>query len=232
MHVALVTVGDELLAGETVNTNAAWLGRKLGERGADVERMTVVPDRVGDIAEVVNEYRARYDAVVVTGGLGPTHDDVTMAGVAAAFGTELSHSDEAERWLAEEGGYAADDLAAGTTHIPARAELLRNPNGVAPGCTIENVYVLAGMPEEMKGMFDLVAEEFTGQQRYVEVVASAEPESELLDRISGVQERFDVRVGSYPGEIVRLRLEGTDPETVDTAAAWLRDRVDEPDSQE
>lgn len=231
MHVALVTVGDELLAGETVNTNAAWLGRQLGERGAELERLTVVPDRVGDIAEIVNEYRARYDAVVVTGGLGPTHDDVTMEGVAAAFGTELSHSEAAEAWLADEGGYAAADLAAGTTHIPARAEFLRNPGGVAPGCTIENVYVLAGMPEEMKRMFELVAGEFTGQQRYVEVVETTEPESELLGRISDVQEQFGVRVGSYPGEVVRLRLEGTDPETVDTAAAWLRDCVDEPDDQ-
>jgi molybdenum cofactor synthesis domain-containing protein len=228
MHVALVTVGDELLAGETVNTNAAWLGRRLRERGADLERMTVVPDRVGDIAEVVNEYRARYDAVVVTGGLGPTHDDVTMEGVAAAFGTELTHSDEAEAWLAEEGGYTADDLADGTTHIPARAEFLRNPSGVAPGCIIGNVYVLAGMPDEMKAMFELVTGEFTGQQRYVEVVEAAEPESELLDRIGAVQEEFGVRVGSYPGEVVRLRLEGTDPETVDAAAAWLRERVEEP----
>jgi molybdenum cofactor synthesis domain-containing protein len=70
MEVALVTVGDELLAGDTVNTNAAWLGRQLRERGVDVERSITVPDREADIAAIVNEYRARYDAVLVTGGLG------------------------------------------------------------------------------------------------------------------------------------------------------------------
>ncbi len=81
MNVAVVTVGDELLAGRTTNTNATWLCERLVERGVSVERVTTVPDRIGDIARVVNEYRAEYDAVIVTGGLGPTHDDVTMEGV-------------------------------------------------------------------------------------------------------------------------------------------------------
>src|SRR6056297_83961 len=106
MRVALVTVGDELLAGDTVNTNAAWLGTRLAEQGTTVERVTVVPDRLADIARVVNEYRAEYDAVVVTGGLGPTHDDVTMDAVAAAFGREVVESEEALAWLEEHGGYA------------------------------------------------------------------------------------------------------------------------------
>jgi len=94
MRVAIVSVGDELLAGDTVNTNAAWLGQRLDERGVTVARVTVVPDDVGAIAQVVNEYRAAYDAVLVTGGVGPTHDDVTMDGVAAAFGRDLAASDE------------------------------------------------------------------------------------------------------------------------------------------
>jgi len=135
MHVALVTVGDELLAGDTVNTNAAWLGERLTERGADVERATVIPDRVSDIAKVVNEYAAAFDAVVVTGGLGPTHDDVTMAGVAAAVGRSVEPSDAALEWLTEEGGYARGDLAEGTVDVPAGARPLHNEVGVAPGRT-------------------------------------------------------------------------------------------------
>jgi molybdenum cofactor synthesis domain-containing protein len=112
MRVAVVTVGDELLAGDTENTNATWLCRQLDARGVAVERVTTLPDRVADIARVVNEYRAEYDAVVVTGGLGPTHDDVTMAGVAAAFGTHLEASEAVREWLAAD-GYADEDLAAG-----------------------------------------------------------------------------------------------------------------------
>src|SRR6056297_3653733 len=101
MDVAVVTVGDELLSGETENTNATWLCRRLTARGTSVRRVVTVPDVEADIARVVNELRAEYDAVVVTGGLGPTHDDRTMAGVAAAFGRDLEYSAVAEEWLVE-----------------------------------------------------------------------------------------------------------------------------------
>ncbi|MFB6163836.1 MAG: competence/damage-inducible protein A [Haloarculaceae archaeon] len=228
MRVALVTVGDELLAGDTVNTNAAWLGDRLTERGATVERVTVVPDRVADIARVVNEYRAEYDAVIVTGGLGPTHDDVTMDGVAAAVGRAVTESEEALAWLAEHGGYSRADLAEGTAHLPAGAEMLPNREGVAPGCVVENVYVLPGVPAEMKTMFAEIADDFAGQRRYVEEVVADEPESGMIDRIDAVRERFDVTVGSYPGEVVRLKLQSTDESEVAAAAEWLRDRVEAP----
>ncbi|MFT4948517.1 MAG: molybdenum cofactor synthesis domain-containing protein [Natronomonas sp.] len=225
MRVALVTVGDELLAGDTANTNAAWLGRQLTGRGVDVERVTVVPDREGDIARVVNEYRAEYDAVVVTGGLGPTHDDLTMDAVAAAFGTETAEREAVYEWLAAD-GYAREDLSEETAYIPDGAELLENPEGVAPGCVIGTVYVLPGVPAEMKAMFELVADRFEGEPVYTETVVADEPESSLLDRVAQVREEFDVGVGSYPGETVRLKIRGDDETTVAEAAAWLRERVD------
>jgi len=228
MRVALVTVGDELLAGETVNTNAAWLGRQLAERGVSVARTTVVPDVERDIAQVVNEYHAAYDAVVVTGGLGPTRDDVTMAGVAAAFGRELERNDAALEWLEEQGGYARDDLTDGTGDLPAGARMLPNHDGVAPGCVVENCYVLPGVPGEMQRMFEEVAGEFSGDPTYVRTVDADEPESGMLDRLAAVDERFPVSVGSYPGEHVTVRLEGADEETVEAAAAWLRERVEQP----
>jgi molybdenum cofactor synthesis domain-containing protein len=226
MDAGLITIGDEILAGDTVNTNAAWLGERLRDLGVSVERMLVVPDRVADIAEVVNEYRAAYDAVVVTGGLGPTHDDVTMAGVAAAFGTELAADEDVRHWLEDGGGYSGDDLAPATTHIPAGATFLKNPEGVAPGCVIQNVYVLPGLPREMKAMFGLIESEFSGATRYSETVTTPEPESELLDRITEARERFDVRIGSYPGEAVRLKIESEDEQAVEAATQWLLERVE------
>jgi molybdenum cofactor synthesis domain-containing protein len=226
MRVAVVTVGDELLVGETVNTNAAWLGEQLRDRGVTVERMTVIPDRTADIARVVNEYHADYDAVVVTGGLGPTHDDVTIEGVAAAFGRDVVESEDALAWLAENGGYSREDLAEGTGEVPAGSRVLANHEGVAPGCVVENCYVLPGVPAEMKRMFAEVAADFNGQYRHVVTVDAAEPESALLDRMDSVQELFPVKVGSYPGEYVTVRFEGTEPEVVEEAAAWLRERVD------
>jgi molybdenum cofactor synthesis domain-containing protein len=231
MRVALVTVGDELLSGDTVNTNAAWLGERLTDRGAAVDRVTVVPDRIADIARVVNEYRADYDAVLVTGGLGPTHDDVTMDGVAAAFGRELERNEVALEWLEAEGGYAREDLTEGTADIPAGAEPLHNEAGVAPGCVLDSVYVLPGVPAEMKAMFEGVADRFEGTKRYTETVDADEPESAMLDRLRDLREEFGVKVGSYPGETVTVKIEHTDEATAKEAAAWLRERVEAPDER-
>jgi len=227
MNVAVVTVGDELLAGRTTDTNATWLCEQLDDRGVDVERVTTVPDRVSDIARVINEYRAEYDAVIVTGGLGPTHDDLTMEGVAAALGRDLEEHDEALAWLAAD-GYSRDDLVAGTAELPAGARALHNDAGVAPGAALEGVYVLPGVPAEMKAMFETIADEFAGTATYREAIVADEPESALLDRIAELRERFDVSVGSYPGDSVRIELKGTDETTVADAAAWLRERVESP----
>jgi molybdenum cofactor synthesis domain-containing protein len=226
MRVAVVTVGDELLAGDTVNTNAAWLCEQFTERGVRVERVTTVPDRIADIARVVNEYRAAYDAVVVTGGLGPTHDDVTMEGVAAAVGRAVEPHEEALTWLTEHGGYEAGDLTEGTTHLPARAQMLPNDVGVAPGAVVEGIYVLPGVPSEMKAMFERVRDEFEGEATFTESVDVDEPESELIDRMQAVQEQFAVTVGSYPGESVRLKLTASDETELQAALEWLTARVE------
>lgn len=223
MNAAVVTVGDELLVGDTENTNATWLCDRLDERGVVVRRVTVVPDEVGEIARVVNEYHAEYDAVVVTGGLGPTHDDVTMDGVAAAFGRGLERNEEAAAWLAER-GYSADDLAAETTHLPADCRPLANEAGVAPGAVVESVYVLPGVPTEMKAMFESVADEFDGTPTHTVTVDVDEPESALLDRFTELQEEFDVSVGSYPGESVRVKITATSAAEAERAAEWVRER--------
>jgi len=226
MNVAIVTVGDELLVGQTVDTNATWLAERLTDRGCRIERITTLPDRIAAIAQVINEYRAAYDAVVVTGGLGPTPDDVTMAGVAAAVGRELTHHEPAHEWLTEQGGYAAAALDEGTTDLPAGARMLPNKVGVAPGAVIEGIYVLPGVPSEMKEMFELVAEEFNGEPTYTQTLVVDEPESALLDRLSSVGEQFDVHVGSYPGEYVRVKFSGVDEETVAAAADWFAARAE------
>ncbi len=225
MECAVVTVGDELLAGRTTNTNATWLCARLRERGVRVERITTVPDRVSDIARVVNEYRAEYDAVLVTGGLGPTHDDVTMEGVGAALGRPVEESAEALKWLTAEGGYVREDLASGTADLPEGARPLHNEAGVAPGAVLENVYVLPGVPEEMKAMFEAIEGEFSGEEIHREVVVADEPESALLDRLAEVRTEFSVTVGSYPGDSVRVSIEGGDEDEVAAAADWLRARV-------
>jgi molybdenum cofactor synthesis domain-containing protein len=231
MRVAVITVGDELLAGDTVNTNAAWLGRRLDERGARVERAVTVPDRIEDIAAEVNEARAAYDAVVVTGGVGPTHDDVTMDGVAAALGVTVDHHQDAIAWFEDHAEYSHADLVDGTTHLPEGARMLPNPEGVAPGAVLEGedgvqVYVFPGVPEEMKAMFETVASEFAGSPRTRRFVETSAPESSLIEHFEAVRERFAVSIGSYPGESVRIKVEGEDEAEVRRAVEWLRERVE------
>ncbi|WP_418286158.1 competence/damage-inducible protein A [Halorubrum sp. DTA46] len=223
MNVAIVTVGDELLVGDTENTNATWLCARLADRGVPVRRVTVVPDEVAEIARVVNEYHAEYDAVIVTGGLGPTHDDVTMEAVAAAFGRECVQNEEAAAWLADH-GYSADDLTAETTHLPAGCRPLSNEAGVAPGAVVESVYVLPGVPTEMKAMFESIVDEFDGTPTHTVTVDVDEPESALLDRFTELQEAFDVSVGSYPGESVTVKITAATADEAERAAAWVRER--------
>ncbi|MFB6163078.1 MAG: competence/damage-inducible protein A [Halococcoides sp.] len=226
MEVGIVTVGDELLVGDTVNTNAAWLGRHLHERGADPARVTVVADRADDIVEAVNRHRDRFDAVIVTGGLGPTPDDRTMAAIAETFDRPMEPHPDAIAYLESERGYSADELAADTVALPAGARHLPNREGVAPGAVVENVYVFPGVPAEMRAMFETVESEFGGTRPEIAVVRVEGHESELLAVIEGVRDRFDVRVGSYPGDVVRIKLTGTDADEVASAAAWVRERVE------
>lgn len=227
MDVGIVTVGDELLTGDTVNTNATWLCTKLSERGVRVRRVVVVPDEVEEIATAVADIRVTTEAVLVTGGLGPTHDDVTMEAIARVFDRPLAENDEVRGWLVNERDYTASDLAPGTVQLPAGATPLHNDVGVAPGARIEEVYVLPGVPAEMQAMFDRIVDAFEGPSVYRETVRAAEPESTLLDRFEHLQSHFDVHVGSYPGEHVRVVLAGGDPAEVSEAAAWLRDHVTE-----
>lgn len=225
MQVALVTVGDELLAGDTENSNETWLSTRLTERGATVERVVVVPDAIDDIAGEVARLSDRYDAVVVTGGVGPTHDDVTLGGVAAAFDRDLTEHPAAVEYFETHEQYERADLTDGTTHLPAGARILENPVGVAPGAALENVYVLPGVPEEMQAMFEEVAGEFTGTTVHEELVEVDAPESSLVDAFEKLRERFDVDVGSYPGESVSVKIRAENQETVREAAAWFEQRV-------
>jgi molybdenum cofactor synthesis domain-containing protein len=225
MDVAVVTVGDELLAGETENSNASWLGRQLTDRGATVKRMLVVPDERPVIADTVGRYAEAFDAVIVTGGVGPTHDDVTLDGVADAFDRPMEEHPDVAHWFDEHVEYTRQDLVTGTMDLPKNATMIPNDEGVAPGAIVENVYVLPGVPTEMRAMFERVADQFEGTRLTTEVVHSEAPESSLIDVIEAVNERFAVRVGSYPNDGVRLKLSAEDAEEVNRAAEWLRQRV-------
>lgn len=239
MEVAIVTVGDEILAGDTQNTNAAWLARRLTERGASVGRLLTIPDDATLITETVRGWAAQFDAVIVGGGLGGTHDDVTMAAVAAAFDRELVVPDEVRDDVvasvaayrdADPETFSVEDVDLDVTDwsaVPAGARPLLNDVGLSPGCVVENVYVFPGPPEELKAMFESVAEEFGGDVVSEQFYTPA-PEASLTAVLAEFRETFDLVVGSYPSreEYNRLKVTGTDPDRVADGVAWLSERVE------
>ena len=234
MQAAILTVGEELLAGDTENTNGTWLAGQLTDRGVMVARILAVPDEDSVIADAVSRYNDAFDAVVVTGGLGGTPDDVTMSAVAAAFDRSLVENDlaraDVERTLkavADEYPDLEVDVAAEAA-VPEGARPLVNRVGLSPGCVLENVYVLPGIPSEMERMFESVAEEFAGDVRS-RALYTTEPEANLVERLEAVRSRFGVAVGCYPdreAEHNRLKLTGEDETALSEAEAWLRARVD------
>ena len=240
MDVALLTVGDELLSGDTENTNATWLARQLSDAGATVTRILTVPDDEAVIADAVARFHDAYDAVVVTGGIGGTPDDVTKAGVARAFDRDLVVPDDVRAHLeakaeafAEENPETFDryemqlDLDA-WAGVPEGARPLLTDESFAAGCVIEGVYVMPGIPEELKAMFASVADAFDGD-RTTETLRTPAPEGGVVDAVTEARERFGVAVGSYPrnGDTPgRVKVTGEDPAAVSDAAAWLRERIE------
>ena len=247
MEVALITVGDELLSGDTVNTNANWLAERLAERGVTVARILSVPDERETIADRVTAYSDAFDRVIVTGGIGGTPDDVTMEAVADAFDramtpTELTREHVTRRLAAirermPESTADVDVDVAAEAAVPAGARPLLNEAGLAPGCVLEDeeaghgdrrVYALPGIPGELKSMFASVADEFDGDRRS-RFLYTVEPESDIVPALETVADRFDVAVGCYPDREAdhnRLKLTATDDETLSAASAWLLDAVD------
>ncbi|WP_082837786.1 molybdopterin-binding protein [Haladaptatus sp. R4] len=240
MEVAILTVGDEILAGDTVNTNATWLAAEIHDRGGSVRRIMTVPDDIEIIADRVREWHESFDAVIVTGGLGGTPDDVTMDAVAMALDREPVLDTEVRDALKEKtrkfveknpeltDEYELDLSADEAAELPKGGRPLVTDAGWAPGCAVANVYVFPGIPREMKAMFELVADEFGGDV-VSETMYTPAPEGALGGTLEAARDRFDVAIGSYPGrddDPGRLKVTSTDADEVAAAAAWLRENVE------
>lgn len=155
---ALLVIGDEILSGRTKDKNIGYIAEYLTNSGIDLREVRVVPDVEAEIVDAINALRARYTYLFTTGGIGPTHDDITADCVAKAFGVSIDVDPRAvnvmlERYKPEELNEARLRMA----RIPAGAELIENPVSKAPGFMIDNVIVMAGVPNIMQAMLDHVA---------------------------------------------------------------------------
>lgn len=223
---AVLIIGDEILSGRTQDTNVGYLGARLAELGIALAEARVVPDVEAEIVAALDALRARYTYVFTTGGIGPTHDDITSAAIARAFGVPLwRHPDAVQRLLAYYGVAELTEPRLKMATVPEGATLIDNPVSSAPGFRIGNVFVLAGVPQIMRAMFDALKHQLAGGAPILSrSVSGPIGESRLADGLAGIQARYaDVAIGSYPyargGRMaVSIVLRGTDPARLDEAA--------------
>jgi len=200
---AILVIGDEILSGRTQDTNIAAIAKFLGPKGIRVAEVRIVPDVEEEIVSAVNHLRGRYQYVFTTGGIGPTHDDITADAIARAFGTGISHHPEAVRRLEAHYSHTPgmlNEARMRMARIPHGATLVDNPVSKAPGFEIGNVFVMAGVPLIMAAMLESIGPKLTGGAPLLSVtVGSSVPEGVLADGLRIIAEtESDVSIGSYP----------------------------------
>jgi len=223
---AVMIIGNEILSGRTPDANLAYIAQKLSGIGVKLCEARVVPDIEADIIKTVNELRARYTYVFTTGGIGPTHDDITAASIARAFDVKLIENKEARaRLLAY---YTEPNINPARLRMaltPENAALIDNPISAAPGFRVENVYVLAGVPNIMQAMMDNIAASLKhGPAIHSIAISGAVAESTIADELAAIAKCWaETDIGSYPwfrqGQYgTSFVVRGTDKEAVNKAA--------------
>ncbi|MET0251240.1 MAG: competence/damage-inducible protein A [Novosphingobium sp.] len=199
---ALVVIGDEILSGRTADKNIAQVAAWLTIQGIRLQEVRVVADDMAGIAEAVNAMRARYDYVFTTGGIGPTHDDITVDAVAAALGVGVIVHPQArailEEYYASRGGL--NDARLRMARVPVGGELIPNRYSGAPGIRIGNLFLMAGVPAITAGMLDALTGELEGGRPLLSrVIGAWVPESEVADLLRTTEgAHAGCQIGSYP----------------------------------
>jgi molybdenum cofactor synthesis domain-containing protein len=230
---SILTIGNELVSGDVPNTNAGWLARRLAPLGVEVRLIAALPDVIDAVAAFVRAEAPHVDFLLVTGGLGGTPDDLTREAIAAAFGVPQEEVPEVAAELRAQ-FTRNPDYAARWALLPRGSRPLGNPLGGAPGFTIENVYVLPGLPSEMEAMFASIEEEFrrgSPIQAWRRVYRTYE--SVIAATLAETGERWPgILIGSYPsfsseGSTVEVVLKSSDADALASASAWLAAAIEE-----
>jgi molybdenum cofactor synthesis domain-containing protein len=226
VSAAVLVIGDEILSGRTQDTNLAYLAKFLASIGIDLREARVVPDIEVEIVAAVNVLRARYTYVFTTGGIGPTHDDITADSIAKAFGVGIDYHPEALAMLGaryKPGEF--NEMRKRMARIPDGATLIRNSVSTAPGFHLGNVFVMAGVPMIMRAMMEDVAPHLKrGTVVTTATISARIAEGRIAAPLARIQEGHKmVAIGSYPfyaedGSGVQLVVRGRAPEDVEAAA--------------
>jgi molybdenum cofactor synthesis domain-containing protein len=230
---AILTIGNELLSGDVENTNGSWLARRLEAIGVPVRLIAVLPDDIEAIADFVRTSSQNADAVIVTGGLGGTPDDVTREALAAAFGVGQEEVSELADDLRSR--FVSDpEYAARWAQLPMGSRPLENPLGGAPGFAIGNVFVLPGLPSEMEAMYERIEPELAAERPIGSWRGSYRTRESTIVAVLVQSAKLHpgVLVGSYPrfssaGPEVEVVLKSADPEALKAAVAWIEEALEE-----
>lgn len=227
---AILVIGDEILSGRTKDKNIGAIADVLTEIGVDLREVRIVPDVEAEIVAAVNALRARYTYLFTSGGIGPTHDDITADSVAKAFGVGIDVDERARAMLLER--HRPEDLNAARlrmARIPHGADLIANPVSKAPGFRLGNVFVMAGVPQIMNAMLDEIRPTLTSNAPVISqaIEAGAIPEGNFAGALSEIAGRHGgVSIGSYPsmtpeGFRNRIVVRGRDGAAVEAARAEI-----------
>ncbi len=224
---ALLVIGNEILSGKVRDTNSAFLAVELRKLGVDLERILTIPDDIDLIARETRQMSEAYDFVFTSGGIGPTHDDMTMDGIAAAFGRELEMNQSMVDRMARYSTKPLNDAMRKMAIIPSGAEILDVGGLWFPIVIVENVHIFPGIPELFEKKFHSISDRFSGVPFVLRKLYVRENESEIADTLNALLEAFpDLMLGSYPRineehYRVMLTLESRDADYVDRATDQL-----------
>src|SRR6266581_2150466 len=219
----IIVIGNEILSGKTRDSNSPYLASELRNLGVDVRKISVIPDDLNLISFEVRQFSSAYDYVFTTGGVGPTHDDLTMVGIAGAFGRRIYRDPDLEATLRY---YYAQDLVDGNLRmadIPEGARLVGGKGMWFPVVAVENVYIFPGVPEILRRKFDRIKETFREAPFFLREVYLKADEGQIAGILHRVLADFpDLLLGSYPYfdnpvYSIKLTLESKDAGYLDRA---------------
>lgn len=221
----LLVIGDEILSGRTKDKNIGYIAEFLTNIGIDLKEVRVVADDEAAIIEALNALRTRYTYVFTTGGIGPTHDDITADSVAKAFGVPIDYDPRVVAMLKERFKGELNEARMRMTRIPAGADLIVNKASAAPGFRIGNVHVMAGVPVIMQAMMDEIAPTLkTGVKMLSETIRADAREGDVGTELAAIAKAHqDVSIGSYPffdpekGPNTNIVVRSRDPEKLAAA---------------
>ncbi|WP_193335408.1 competence/damage-inducible protein A [Devosia beringensis] len=231
----LLVIGDEILSGRTKDVNIGATADFCTDLGIELKEVRVVSDETDEIVDAINALRARYTYVFTTGGIGPTHDDITADAVAKAFGVALPINAQAREMLESrwrQTGTEVNEARLRMARIPEGADLIVNSVSAAPGFRIGNVHVMAGVPVIMRAMLEALVPTLKGGKKVLSVtVKAAVGEGTVGGPLGALQEEYpDVKMGSYPQMghdriMTELVLRSTDAARLEEAAGKVRAMV-------